>query len=319
MRVSAQSSIRRDRDPAHGVFLMIRFRDSDSHVAITKAIEESLADYDLDLIRADWRQFHGELWSNVRDCIKRADYGVAVFERIGEEPISLNVALELGYMLAQGKNCLLLREKNVHLLPVDLAGHLCREFDIGDAGTSVRREVRAWLEDVGIAKKSDERLLVFVSQGGTCRDPMAKAILLKLLEKADLNYELHVEARGLGQSSKRQASRCARRAIEEMFGEDLLANHRPRTITRRLAEDADLIFVMEEKLLNPKVLPPEKTFPLKHYFGLPGHVQDPWPDRDDDESMSRYRTCCQDLRAILESNLPRLIKDLEVANPRRNR
>src|SRR5690348_7014691 len=125
MSASEQASIRRERDPAHGVFLMIRFRDSDSHAAITKAIEESLADYDLDLIRADWRQFHGELWSNVRHCIDRSDYGVAVFEGIGGEPISLNVALELGYMLAQGKNCLLLREKSIQLLPVDLAGHLC--------------------------------------------------------------------------------------------------------------------------------------------------------------------------------------------------
>jgi hypothetical protein len=44
MGVSAQASIKRDRDPAHGVFLMIRFRDSDSHAAITKAIEESLAE-----------------------------------------------------------------------------------------------------------------------------------------------------------------------------------------------------------------------------------------------------------------------------------
>jgi hypothetical protein len=115
--------------------------------------------------------------------------------------------------------------------------------------------------------------------------------------------QLAREAMGLSQSSKRQASRCSRRAIEEMFGEDLLANHHPRTITRRMADDADLIPVMEENLLNPKVLPPEKTFALKAYFGLPGHIEDAWPDRDDDESMSRYRNCCRELKTILESNL----------------
>lgn len=203
-------------------------------------------------------------------------------------------------------------------MPVDLAGHICREFEVGveDAIGSVRRQVRAWLEDIGIAKKSNERLVVFVSQGGTCRDPMAKAILLKLVEGINIGYDLHVEALALGQSRKRQASHNARRVIEEMFGEDLLANHHPRTITRRLAEDADLILVMEEKLLNPKVLPPEKTFALKAYFGLPGHIQDPWPDRSDDASMSRYRNCCQELRTILKSNLPRLIEDLKVARSR---
>jgi len=101
MSVSEQASIRRDGDPAHGVFLMIRFEDSDSHAAITKAIEESLADYDLDLIRADWSKFHGELWSNVRHCIDRADYGVAVFERIGGEPISL----KLNFLGPSDVNC----------------------------------------------------------------------------------------------------------------------------------------------------------------------------------------------------------------------
>jgi protein-tyrosine-phosphatase len=140
---------------------------------------------------------------------------------------------------------------------------------------------------------------------------MAKAILLRLVEGLNVGYDLHVEALGLGQSRKRQASRNARRAIEEMFGEDLLANHHPRTITRRLAQDADLILVMEEKLLNPKVLPPEKTFALKAYFGLPGHVQDPWPDRGDEASMSRYRNCCQELRTILESNPPPAHRGLE--------
>jgi protein-tyrosine-phosphatase len=306
------SRIKRDRDPKHGIFLMIRFRNSDVHAAITAAVEESLADYDIDLIRADWHQFQDELWANVRNCMDRADYGIAVFETIGGETLSPNVSLELGYMLAQGKKCLLMKEKGAQLLPVDLAGHLCRQFDASDLIGSIQRELRGWMEDLGVAKKSNERLLVFVSQGGTCRDPMAKAILLRLLENVDLRYNLHVEAMGLGQSSKRQASRCARRAIEEMFGEDLLANHYPRTITRRMAEDADLILVMEEKLLNPKVLPPEKTFALKAYFGLPGHIEDPWPDRDDDESMSRYRNCCRELRTILESNLSRLVTDLEL-------
>jgi protein-tyrosine-phosphatase len=314
MRDLAKTPLRRDRDPKHGVFLMIRFRKSDDYAAITAAIEGSLADYDLDLIRADWHQFHDELWSNVRDCMERANYGVAVFETMGGEPLSPNVSLELGYMMAQGKKCLLLCEESAQLLPVDLAGHLCRKFDARDIIGSVQREVSTWLEDIGVAKKSGERLLVFVSQGGTCRDPMAKAILLKLVEDLDLGYHLRVEGMAGGQATKREASPCARRAIKEMFGEDLLANHQPRTITRRLAEDADLILVMEEKLLNPKVLPPEKTFALKAYFGLPGHIEDPWRwhQREDDDTMSRYRNCCQELRGILESNLPRLIENLRL-------
>lgn len=63
-----------------------------------------------------------------------------------------------------------------------------------------------------------------------------------------------------------------------MFGKDLLANHRPQTIIRRLAEDGDLIFVMEEKLLNPKVLPPERHS-RSNSTSASRHVHDPWPDR----------------------------------------
>ncbi len=67
------------------------------------------------------------------------------------------------------------------------------------------------------------RLLIFVSTGGTCRDPMAKAIAEKLIEKKAPELEgLVVEGRALMDTSKDQPSHAARVAIRELYGHDLL-------------------------------------------------------------------------------------------------
>jgi nucleoside 2-deoxyribosyltransferase len=168
--------------PGRNVFLMTRFRQTAQHEAITAVISSVLDDFGVSLIRADWRE-HAELWSNVRLCMDHADYGIAVFETLVDPALSPNVSLELGYMLAKEKRCLLLREKGIPILSADLAGHLCREFDAERLEETIRVAVEAWLRELGIAKRAGERLLVFVSHGGTCRDPMAKAVTMKLLQK----------------------------------------------------------------------------------------------------------------------------------------
>lgn len=66
MRELAEAQVRRDRDPKNGVFLMVRFRNSDLLTTVTATIEEVLSEYDLDLVRADWHQFHEELAASLR-------------------------------------------------------------------------------------------------------------------------------------------------------------------------------------------------------------------------------------------------------------
>jgi hypothetical protein len=43
-----------------------------------------------------------------------------------------------------------------------------------------------------------EKLIVFLSTGGTCRDPMAKVITLQALKNKDLPYKICVKGMGLG-------------------------------------------------------------------------------------------------------------------------
>lgn len=288
------------------VFLMVRFRDSEHHEKISRVIGEILSEYSLRLIRADFKHYHDELWGNVQYCMDRSDYGIAVFEQINEQTTSPNVSLELGYMLAKKKKCLLLKEKNVPQLQADLVGHLSRTFDAGKIEETVGAEVRHWLRDLSIAKKSGERLLVYVSSGGTCRDPMAKVITLQLLQQQPPGYGLRVEAVALHELSAATASQAARRAIRDLYGEDLLADHRTAKLTRTLTEEADLILVMEHSML--KTLPPEKTRVLKPFFGLAGDITDPWPD--DETAASRYAACAAELSEVLGANIHKLIDTL---------
>ena len=158
------------------------------------------------------------------------------------------------------------------------------------------------------------KTLVYVSTGGTCRDPMAKAITIKLLEKYKLRHPLHIIAAGRGPLSKTEASFGARYAIKEIYHEDLLADHKPELLTPELVNKADLILLMNR--YQKKGLPQEKTFGFKEFFGLEGDIDDPWderqPDGQDMQTFSRYKKCADEIKTILETNIEHLIKVLNL-------
>ena len=157
------------------------------------------------------------------------------------------------------------------------------------------------------------RLLVFLSSGGTCRDPIAKAITERVLQGLSLPFKVRIEAMALGPLSNDCASYGARNAIKEIYGEDLLIRHSPTRATREILDEADLVLVMDQSLMmSRKTLPPQKSYLLKEFFGLSGDVIDPWPDGKDQATLSRYRECAEEMKSIIEGNADRLIQALQV-------
>jgi protein-tyrosine-phosphatase len=234
-------------------------------------------------------------------------YGVAIFEQIGGDVTSPNVSLELGYMLAKDRPCLLLKDGRVSFLQADLAGHLCQTFDTSAIDQTVPPLVHEWLRDLGISKRAGEKLVVFVSTGGTCRDPMAKAITEALLTEAAPDLKVRVEAAAITWPKEDRVSLAARAAIQDMFGEDLLAKHQPQRLSPNLIADADIILVMTQSMLDSKIVPPNKTYLLSRFFGSAGDIKDPYPDGVDEETRARYAACAAELRTLIEPNLNRLI------------
>ena len=164
------------------------------------------------------------------------------------------------------------------------------------------------------------KVLVFLSEGGTCRDPMAKAIAAKLFEEHSRAPPV-IRALGLGRPHQSGASFGARTAIQEMYGEDLLADHRPEMLSEEIARQAHLILAMEERQLEPgKTRPkgwphayPGTVYTFKTFFRLKDDIADPWPDGKDQTTLSRYRDCAKRLRQILSRNFDQLIQALDLS------
>jgi protein-tyrosine-phosphatase len=162
------------------------------------------------------------------------------------------------------------------------------------------------------------RTVVFVSSGGTCRDPMAKVIASKLLGANGSDARITIVAAALNGTSATTASHGARTAIKDLYAEDLLANHKPRPLTERLASEADLILVMDHSLLKESknalrgwpTAYSGKVYLFKEFFGLQGDIADPWPDGKDQQTIARYRTCAEELQQIMTANFDKLLAAL---------
>lgn len=288
---------------AFNVFLMMRFANRTANREIFHALRNALGRYAVNLLRADQKAYADSLWENVRYYMDGCDLGVAVFEQLIKKDFNPNVSLELGYMLARGKKVLLLKDRSLRRLPTDMVGHLYKEFDSGDIDTTIRRAAGAWLQDVGIAKSASEKIVVFVSHGGTCRCAMSKIVAQKALEGRTPPFRIRFESMAAKYGASGCASIGAQKTIKEAFGKDLLESHRVMRRNKGIIDDADLILVMEDKLLSG--FPSKKTYLLSKFFGFKGGVNNPWNKGD-----QAYRECLAHLRSLIEANVDRLVEVL---------
>lgn len=316
--------------PDSNVFLMTRFRASDYHEEISRSVRYQLDSYGLELVRADDPNWSAAtLWERVQLCIEASRAGIAVFETMDETDINPNVSLELGYMMALERPCLLLKEKRLNALPADLCGHLYKEFDARDINQTIGQRMREWLREIGFRKRAGEAMIVFVSIGGTCRCAIAKAVTQWLLEKRKSAAHIRLESRAVQRPDYSTAMKSGRLAVESILGRDLLAGHRPRNAGVAFLYEADLILAMDSYVLDEiRNIHLEfeggaderasvhreiasKSFLLKEFCGSTGNIADPFPDDEDDDSLLRYERCVRDLLALIEPNTDQLISYLK--------
>ncbi len=112
------------------VFVMLRYRDYDTLEKLREVISRSLRKHGLFARFADVEQDEKLLWSSVEKCMDYCKYGIAVFDALNPKndgEFSPNVIHELGYMMGQNKECLILKDKSIKMY-ADLSGHMVKPF-----------------------------------------------------------------------------------------------------------------------------------------------------------------------------------------------
>lgn len=141
-------------DSSKMCFIMMKFGETSAHSRIVKTIKEALASHGLEGVRSDDKQYHDDLFPNVLTYVYGCGFGVAVFERIEAEQFNPNVSMEVGYMLAIGKEVCLLKDKTLKTLQTDLLGKHYRQFDPQDPERTIPNELFRWLSDKGMLSDS---------------------------------------------------------------------------------------------------------------------------------------------------------------------
>lgn len=136
-------------DPKKVAFIMMQFGHTSAHDKIVQGIRDTLAPHGLIALRADDKEYHSSLLPNIQTYLHGCDFGIAVFERIEQDDFNPNVSLEVGYMMAMGKDICLLKDRTLRTLPTDLIGRLYRTFDPQDPVTSIPTELTKWMKDKG--------------------------------------------------------------------------------------------------------------------------------------------------------------------------
>ena len=132
---------------------MMRYRSAVQFQQIEDAIRRASSEFGLTALFAKDRALVEDLWENIQIYMRFSRYGVAVFEEIDEREFNPNISLELGYMYAHNRRCLLLKDRRMPLMPTDICGRIYRDFDVFNLDKSISDQVTAWCErDLGLAR-----------------------------------------------------------------------------------------------------------------------------------------------------------------------
>lgn len=145
--------------------------------------------------------------------------------------------------------------------------------------------------------------VLFVCSGNTCRSPMAKTIFEQILKQRKMDAGILADSAGTLRTRGDPASRKARKVIQQLYHENLLANHKSKWIGSLDLSEFDLILTMTEE--HKRDLPHDirsKAHTLKEYAGLEGKIVDPMmlDENSEDDNFEVYIRCRDDIKYCLE-------------------
>lgn len=138
------------------IFIMMRYEDSEILSVIESTIRNSISSLGLQAHFAKDKSFSDILWENVQLYMNCCRFGIAVFEQIDNKNFNPNISVELGYLLAQNKRCLLLKEQRLITLPSDITGYLYKEIDMFNIEKTITEQINKWIVvDLGLISEEE--------------------------------------------------------------------------------------------------------------------------------------------------------------------
>ncbi len=118
--------------------------------------------------------------------------------------------------------------------------------------------------------------VLFICRGNLCRSPMAMALLRHRVGRATDGLSVTTSSAGYyeWEPFAREAHPYARRAVVELCGSDLLADHIARSWNSRIVAEADLVVVAEGWMSSD--FPRDRVVTMRELAGEHGDVEDPY-------------------------------------------
>ena len=145
--------------------------------------------------------------------------------------------------------------------------------------------------------------ILFVCRGNLCRSPMAMALLRYRLGNTKGAADVAVDSAGYCDFGlfSREAHPFARRAVSELCGQDLLANHVARQWTQEMVDLASAVVVAESWMCSD--FPAGKVMTMRELAGETGDVADPYGG-----AYETYVRCARDLDRLITAGWPRRVE-----------
>jgi hypothetical protein len=131
-------------------FSLCDFKDEHPFSSIAKTIREVCSLNELNILRADDKEYTDDLWDNVLTYMYGCGSAIAVFDQINARDFNPNVALEVGFFFAMCKPVLLLKDISIPVLPADIVGKRYRGFNTYEPETTIPPQIEKWLQDYSI-------------------------------------------------------------------------------------------------------------------------------------------------------------------------
>ena len=142
-----------DFTPSRAVgFLILRFGKTKEHKYIADLVGSVEEATGVQLLRADHRIYHPDLFENVRVYMHACTFSLAFFEDAESRGYNPNVALEVGYLQALGKPILPLKSKSLSIMPSDLLSKLYVSFNSEKPLAPLVQHVASWVRQQALSK-----------------------------------------------------------------------------------------------------------------------------------------------------------------------